>query len=114
MTNLAKRPPLGLKFKEKKTDPKYLDYVRSLPCIICKTFHEPQNSVTTAHHPIHERFSTGKRPDADAIPLCEGHHQGLWDQSKIAIHKEPQLWKIKYGYDYQYIDVIRNKYPSNL
>ena len=97
-----------------KKDPKYLDYVRSLPCIICQTFHEPQNSVTTAHHPIHQRYSAGKkRADNEAIPLCEGHHQGLWDQSKIAVHKEPQLWKIKYGYDHQYTDIIKNKYFSD-
>lgn len=106
MTNLAKRPPLGLKFKTKKKDTKYLDYIRSLPCIVCKEHHEPQNSVTTAHHPIHDRFSSRKTSDRDAIPLCEGHHQGLWDLSKIAIHKEPQLWRIKYGSDYSYTEKV--------
>ena len=114
MTNLAKRPPLGLKFKEKKQDSKYLDYIRSLPCVVCQKFHEPQNSVTTAHHPIHDRFSTNKRSDYDAIPLCEGHHQGLWDLSKIAIHKEPQLWRLKYNADHEYSASIRNKYLSKL
>ena len=107
MTNLAKRPPLGLKFKTKTKDLKYLDYIRSLPCIICQEHHEPQNSVTTAHHTIHDRFSTKKTSDYDAIPLCEGHHQGLWDLSKIAIHKEPQLWRIKYGADYSYSNKVR-------
>ena len=107
MTNLAKRPPLGLKFKEKKQDSKYLDYIRSLPCIICQEHHELQNSVTTAHHPIHDRFSSRKTPDRDAIPLCEGHHQGLWDLSKISIHKEPQLWRIKYGPDHSYTKKVR-------
>ena len=107
MTNLAKRPPLGLKFKEKKQDPKYLDYIRSLPCIVCQEHHELQNSVTTAHHPIHDRFSSRKTADRDAIPLCEGHHQGLWDLSKISIHKEPQLWRIKYGPDHSYTKKVR-------
>lgn len=106
MTNLAKRPPTGLKSPKVKKDPKYLAHIRSLPCIICETFHEPQNSITTAHHPIHDRFSTAKRSDTEAIPLCEGHHQGLWDLSKIAIHKEPQLWRIKYGSDYSYTEKV--------
>ena len=111
MTNLAKRPPLGLKFKTKKKDTKYLDYIRSLPCIVCQEHHEPQNSVTTAHHPIHDRFSSRKTSDQDAIPLCEGHHQGLWDLSKIAIHKEPQLWRIKYGSDFSYTEKVHSIEP---
>ena len=66
-------------------------------CCVCQRFGEVQNSPTTAHHPIHDRYSTRKRSDGEAIPLCEGHHQGLWDNSKIAIHKEPKLWQETYG-----------------
>ncbi len=43
-----------------------------------------------------------KVADEKAIPLCEGHHQGNWDQSKIAIHKDPKLWRETYGPDYSY------------
>ena len=100
MTNLAGRPPTGQKIKVKKKDSKYLQAIREMPCCVCQRFGESQNSPTTAHHPIHDRFSTEKRPDSTAIPLCEGHHQGLWDQTKIALHKETKLWRETYGPDY--------------
>lgn len=102
MTNLANRPPLGLKADKKKKNKKYLEQIRELPCCVCQRFGENQQSPTTAHHPIHERFGTEKVSDEEAIPLCEGHHQGLWDQSKIALHKEPKLWRETYGPDYSY------------
>ena len=103
MTNLANKPPLGLKKSKKKSDKKYLDYIRSLPCCVCEAFGEPQLSPTTAHHTIHDRFSGAKRSDREAIPLCDGHHQGLWDSSKLAIHKEPKKWQEQYGKDYSFI-----------
>ena len=105
MTNLAKKPPLGLKDKSNKPrNEKYLNEIRQRKCIICQTFHEVQLSPTTAHHPIHDRHGTRKRSDGTAIPLCEGHHQGLWDQSKVAIHKEPKRWRELYGPDHSYSD----------
>ncbi len=102
MTNLANKPPVGLKTGKPKKNKKYLDKIRQMPCCICQRFGENQQSPTTAHHPIHERYSTAKVADEKAIPLCEGHHQGNWDQSKIAIHKEPKLWQETYGPDYSY------------
>ena len=105
MTNLANKPPIGLKDKSKKQkNERFLQSIRSRRCIICKTFNEVQMSATTAHHPIHDRYSTRKRSDLDAIPLCEGHHQGLWDSSKVAIHRQPKLWRELYGPDYSYSD----------
>ena len=105
MTNLAKRPPLGLKQPKAKKDEKYLKAIREQPCCICQAFNEVQQSPTTAHHPIHDRGGFRKSDDRSAIPLCEGHHQGLWDNTKIAIHKEPKLWREKYGPDYSYSSV---------
>ena len=103
MTNLAKKPPLGLKNKSKKQKNEgYLNAIRQRRCVICQAFDEPQLSPTTAHHPIHDRHGTRKRSDETAIPLCEGHHQGLWDQSKVAIHKEPKRWRELYGSDWEY------------
>tara|TARA_R100001510_G_C7652874_1_gene210832 strand:+ start:2551 stop:2871 length:321 start_codon:yes stop_codon:yes gene_type:complete len=99
---LANKPPVGLKTGKPKKNKKYLDKIRQMPCCICQRFGENQQSPTTAHHPIHERYSTAKVADEKAIPLCEGHHQGNWDQSKIAIHKEPKLWQETYGPDYSY------------
>ena len=102
MTNLAKKPPVGLKTGKPKKNKKNLDKIRQMPCCFCQRFGKNQQPPTTAHHPIHERFGTEKVADEKAIPLCEGHHQGLWDQSKIAIHKEPKLWQETYGADYSY------------
>lgn len=101
MTNLTGRKPYQKTGKPKK-DEAYLQEVRQQPCCVCQKFGEPQLSPTTAHHPIHDRFGTRKRSDRDAIPLCEGHHQGLWDTSKLAIHKEPKKWRELYGEDWSY------------
>ena len=71
-------------------------------CIICETFNMEQKSRTQVHHVIHDRHSTRRTPDQCAIPLCEGHHLGMLDTSKIAIHREPFLWRKEYGADYDY------------
>ena len=102
MNNLTNKKPLGLKKPKVKKNPKYLDFIRQQPCCVCQKFGLPQMSPTTAHHPIHERYSMAKTADIKAIPLCEGHHQGLWDNSKIAIHKDPKKWREMYGADYSY------------
>ena len=101
--NLASRPPLGLKGAKAKPNPAYLKAVRELPCIICREFGEQQLSPTTAHHPVHGRFAQRKVPDEMAVPLCDGHHQGLWDDSKVALHKEPSKWKRLYGEDHEWV-----------
>ena len=101
--NLANRPPLGLKEPKANPDPAYLAKVRALPCIICVEFGLPQNSPTTAHHPIMGRYSNRKRPDCTAIPLCDGHHQGGFDTTKVAVHREPERWKRLYGKDTDWI-----------
>ena len=92
-------------FKEPKLDdnPAYLRDVRGLPCCICDAFGEEQKSRTSAHHPIHDRHSWAKRPDITAIPLCDGHHQGTFDTSKLAIHRAPEQWRVRYGADTDYI-----------
>ena len=84
-------------------NPDYLAALHLMPCCICQTFGEVQLSPTQAHHTIHGRYSTRKTPDRQAIPLCEGHHQGLRDTSKIALHSQPNAWKAAYGLDTDYI-----------
>jgi len=107
--NLASKPPLGLKVPKAKPDPKYLERVRGLPCCICEAYGEPQMSPTATHHPIHGRHGTRKVPDAMAIPLCEGHHQGLWDTTKLALHQAPQEWRLKYGPDTDWVAPTQDK-----
>lgn len=102
MTNLAKRPPLGQKQGKPLRSKKMLDKIRELPCAVCQAHGEPQMSPTTAHHPIHDRYGVYKRGDDWAVPLCDGHHQALWDDSKLAIHKGKQEWREKYGSDWSY------------
>lgn len=106
MTNLTGKAPLGLKEKKSKADKRHLDFIRQQPCIVCSTFGEPQYSATQAHHCIHDRFSQAKRPDKEAIPLCEGHHQGMMDTSKVAIHREPARWRDLYGPDWGFIQLM--------
>lgn len=109
MTNLAGLPPLGLKADKAASDPAYLAKVRALPCCICEAFGETQLSPTTAHHPIHGRFSQRKVPDRMAIPLCDGHHQGNFDRSKVALHAEPTKWKRLYGEDHEFTAATQDR-----
>ena len=87
---------------EGKANAAYLAAVRGLPCCICDGFGFVQTSDTQAHHVIHGRGGNEKTADTRAIPLCEGHHQGDRDTSKIALHREPDMWKDAYGLDTEY------------
>lgn len=90
-------------------NPAYLAAVRELPCCICVAFGMVQISPSTAHHPIHGRYSTRKTPDESAIPVCDGHHQGTFDTSKLAIHRAPEQWREEYGPDTDYILPTQDK-----
>lgn len=101
--------PIYQKPAKAKPDPAYLEAVRQLPCVICEAFGEPQNSPTTAHHWIMGRGGNRKTPDQEAIPLCRGHHQGDFDTTKIAIHREPEAWREAYGADHEYVAVTQDR-----
>lgn len=104
--NITGKKPLGLKKSKPSKDKNYLQWLRGQPCCVCSRFGEIQHSPTQAHHCIHDRFGTEKRPDREAIPLCEGHHQGLWDRTKIALHQNPRRWRETYGPDWSYVQLI--------
>ena len=106
--NLANRPPLGLKEPKVAPDPAYLARVRTLSCVICEAFGEPQMTPTTAHHVIHGRFSQRKTPDRMAVPLCADHHQ-IGGNGKVALHSEPTRWKRLYGEDHTYTAATQDK-----
>lgn len=95
-------------------DPAYMADVAELPCWICALFGMQQLSPTQVHHVIHGRYGTRRAPDRDTIPLCEGHHQGLMDTSKIALHREPSKWKRLYGPDHSYIERTRQAVEDRL
>ena len=103
MSHAVPQQPIRQKGERQEKNPGYLARVRALPCCICEAFGEPQLSPTTAHHPIMGRYGTRKRPDSTAIPLCDGHHQGTFDTSKVAVHRELERWRGLYGEDTDYI-----------
>lgn len=92
-----------------KPNPAYLARVRELPCCICEAFGEMQASPTTAHHVICGRYGTRKTPDEMAIPLCDGHHQGDFDKTKLAIHRDRAEWVQRYGPDTDFIATTQDR-----
>lgn len=92
-----------LKHPKAKPRPDYLAAVRQLPCCICAAWGMPQLTPTTAHHVICGRYGQRKTPDIMAVPLCDGHHQGQWDTTKLAIHRDRDAWVAAYGPDTDWI-----------
>lgn len=95
-------------------DPKYLQFIRDQPCIVCALLHVIQRYRTEASH-IGERGLSQKCPDREAIPLCVEHHReerqsahvmgkrfwsfhGLDKKELIErFNKQYQLWYSGYG-----------------
>lgn len=94
------------KAEKVKPAPQHMARVASLPCVICTEWGMAQHSPTQVHHVIHGRGGNRKVPDTMTIPLCEGHHQGLRDGSKIALHREPDEWKRRYGEDKHWLNWV--------
>lgn len=94
------------------TGKEYMAAVALLPCCICEQFGLEQTSRTQVHHCFHDRFSSRKASDFDTIPLCDGHHQGMLDTSKVAIHREKTKWREQYGADFDYIEQTTRKATS--
>ena len=90
-------------------DPAYLAIVVTLPCCICEAYGLPQTSPTQAHHTICGRYSARRTPDREAIPLCEGHHQGMFDTSKLAIHRGKATWVEAFGSDRDWIEQTQER-----
>lgn len=104
MTNLARKPPLGIKQAKPERDPAYLARVRTLPCCICEAFGFVQIGPTFSHHTFCGRFSQEKTPDREAIPLCHLHHQGAF-----GIHTDKDAWVQEFGDDRDYIAATLDK-----
>lgn len=96
MTNLANRPPLGLKLVEPRKSPEHLARVAALPCVICHYW------PVEVHHCIHDRFGTRKASDFDTIPLCAAHHR----EGPDAIHNGKDRWREHFGADHEYLPVV--------
>lgn len=105
--NLNRRPIFAKPHAPRK-DASRLSAVAALPCCICAEYGMSQASPTQVHHCICGRHSTAKAPDSMTIPLCEGHHQGNFDTSKIAIHRDRAAWVEAYGNDTDWISWTEN------
>lgn len=82
-TTRIKRSPLKRKPRKKQPgdDPKYLAWIRTLPCELFPCLADPCKGVTEAHHASDHGFAQ-RAPDKTAIPLCSRHHR----ESTIAVH----------------------------
>ena len=80
---------MGIIEKDKRVlAPKYLIFVRSLPCVVC------DSPKTAPHHVVGHGFSGGalKPDDYLVIPLCNKHHTG--DEG---VHRGHKSWEFQYG-----------------
>ena len=93
----------------KAGDPERLGKVAAMPCVICHEFNLFQISRTQVHHCIHGRYGTSRAPDSMTIPLCEGHHTGLMDKTKIALHNGKETWREKYGNDADWLSWVEGR-----
>jgi hypothetical protein len=107
--NISQRDPVPKTGKPKK-DRAHLAKVGALPCCICHEYGLQQLSRTQVHHckdGMHNAFR--KSSDLETIPLCEGHHQGLRDTSKIAFHQDRHEWNERYGEDTRWISWVEKR-----
>ena len=84
--------------KDGKEALKYMEKVKSLPCVICL-----KPGPSDAHHVICGRYGTSKASDLDVIPLCKAHHQ----DGPEAIHNGKASWVEKHGPDWMYLDLTK-------
>ena len=71
-----KRTPLKRRPRKvrRNEDPAYLDWIRTLPCVICLRDYPIQLGATEAAH-IGQRGFAQKSSDRETIPLCGRHHR---------------------------------------
>ncbi len=82
---------------KQKPDPRYLQFIRLLPCLICRMRRLRQRSPTEAHHYGPRGLGT-KVPDKQAIPLCGIEHHRLGREAvhvlgrRFADHHKIDVW----------------------
>jgi hypothetical protein len=69
-------------------NPAYLEYIRSLPCLVCVQESEPQKTRTEAAH-VGKRGLGQKCSDYETLPLCGEHHR----YGVSAIHVLGRFWE---------------------
>jgi hypothetical protein len=91
----------------------HLNEVAELGCIACEMDGHP-GTPAAIHHPRRDENGNGigasvRAPHEEGIPLCEGHHQGEVDTTKIAIHKEPTRFIARYGTEKDLVAKVRER-----
>lgn len=74
----------------------HLKKVARLGCYCCRVDYGVETPAMIHH--IREGMGMGQRASHfQTIGLCEGHHQGNFDTTKLAFHCSPKKWREKYG-----------------
>jgi hypothetical protein len=83
----------------------HLGATAALGCIAC--FMDTGQFVACNVH--HLRAGLGRSQRAshfEVLPLCEGHHQGNIDTSKVAFHRAPKTFELRYGTEVQLLQTV--------
>ena len=69
----------------------YLDFIRRLPCIVCRAPSEPQHIRSQRHCPLEYAGGTSLKPyDLMSLPCCREHHVEM-EQGYIKFEKKYNL-----------------------
>jgi len=108
MTNLANRPPLGLKLVPPESGASaaraHMAKVAQIPCVCCGAW------PVEVHHCISGRFGQHKASDFETIPLCPMCHR----LGPLAIHRSKRKWEETYGLDTDYLPVVADALAGDL
>jgi len=70
----------NLKNLTPRNDKKHIEFIKSLPCIVCVAENERQYTQTVPHHLLrlsnNDRGMSQKARDRKTVPLCTKHHTG--------------------------------------
>lgn len=109
MTNLARKPPLGLKAPKPERGTAaakaHLSSVKALPCVCCGA-----PGPSDAHHVFSGRYGSRKTSDYEVIPLCRWCHQ----DGPQSIHRAKATWEAAHGMDYEYLPVVADMLAGQL
>ena len=81
----------------KREEKEYLDRLSSLGCYCCRVDYGIETPANIHHIREGQGMSQRAPHIGGTIPLCEGHHQGNFDTTKLAFHNSPKQWREKYG-----------------
>lgn len=88
-----------------KAEKTHLSKVAAFGCLCCAI--DGRGWQPANIHHIREGYGIGQRaPHTETLPLCEGHHQGLLDTTKLAFHRRPAEWRARYGQERELVAAI--------